>query len=155
MKQHARQSLIHTQLGSMKIDTMMYMMYKYIRTFKRFLEGAHVCMRSKCFFIIVDFAFCFSLESSRIDCCALCDGFPVHRGPLGRRLVRIASMECCPVRSSGSGPHRKEAHYLSPRHVSAHCTLSYPSLPYPDLPYSVLLSSSICMSVFLSCESLI
>ena len=41
------------------------------------------------------FSFCFSLESSRIDwTCALCDGFPVHRGPLGRRLIRIASMEC-------------------------------------------------------------
>ena len=95
------------------------------------------------------FAFCFSLESSRIDwTCALCDGFPVHRGPLGRCLVRIASMECCPVRGSGSGPHRKKAHYLSPRHVSAHCTLSYPSLPYPDLPCpAVLLYLCVCVSL--------
>jgi len=72
------------------------------------------------------FAFCFSLESSRIDwTCALCDGFPVHRGPLGRRLVRIASMECCPVRGSGSGPRRKRTIY---RRATSARTVPYPTL---------------------------
>ena len=72
------------------------------------------------------FIVCFSLESSRIDwTCALCDGFPVHRGPLGRRLVRIASMECCPVRGSGSGPRRKRNIY--------HRATSARTVPYPTL----------------------
>jgi hypothetical protein len=70
---------------------------------------------------------------------AMGNGFSVHRGPLGWSLVRIAS----------------QASYLLPRHVSAHCTLSYPFLPLPDLTCSILLSSSICVSVFLSCVSLI
>ena len=100
-------------------------------------------------FLYRGFACCFSLESSHIDwICALCDGFAVHRSPLGRCLVRIASMKCCPVRGSGSGLHRKEGHYLSPRHVSAHCTLSYPSLPYPDLPCPAVLLY-LCVCVFL------
>ena len=74
------------------------------------------------------FIVCFSLESSRIDwTCALCDGFPVHRGPLGRCLVRIASMECCSVRGSGSGPHRKRTIAMSARSVP------YPTLLYPAL----------------------
>jgi hypothetical protein len=54
LKQHAGQSPIHTQLGSRKIDRMMYIMYKYILTCRRLLDGAHVCMRSECSSIIVD-----------------------------------------------------------------------------------------------------
>ena len=124
------------------------MMYKCILTCKRLLDRAPVCMRSECAFIIVDFASCFSLESSRIDwTCALCDGFPVHRGPLGRCLVRIASMECCPVRGSGSGPRRKRTIY---RRATSARTEPYPTLLYPTLTCPALLSSSICVSVFLS-----
>ena len=109
--------------------------------------GRSACMYAKRVrFHYCGFIFCFSLESSRIDwTCALCDGFPVHRGSLRRRLVRIASMECCPVRGSGSGPRRKRTIYR--RATSAR---TVPSLPYPTLS-----SSSICVSVFLSCVSLI
>jgi hypothetical protein len=48
-------------------------------------------------------------------------------------------MECCPVRVSGS----QIAHYLSPRHVSAHCTLCYPDLPCP----AVFLYLCVCVSL--------
>ncbi len=110
-------------------------------------------MRSECAFIILDFAFCFSLEFSRIDWTyALCDGYPVDHGTLRRRLVRIASMECCPVRGSGSGPRRKRTLYL--RATSAR-TVPYSFLLYSTLTYLALLSSSICLSVFLSRVSLI
>ncbi len=63
---------------------------------------------------------------------AMGNGFPVHRDPLGWSLVRIAS----------------QASNLLPRHVSAHCTLSYPFLPYPDLPFpAVLLCLCVCISL--------
>ena len=92
------------------------------------------------------FIFCFSLESSRIDwTCALCDGFPVHRGPLGRHLVRIASMECCPVRGSGSGPRRKRTIY---RRATSARSVPYPTLLYPDLTCpAVLLYLCVCVSL--------
>ncbi len=75
------------------------------------------------------FASSLSLESSRIDwTCALWNGFSVHRGPLGRRLVRIASMECCPVRGSGSGPPESALSIAAPRQRAL----------YPILPFSTL-----------------
>ena len=94
------------------------------------------------------FASSFSLESSRIGLtCASFDGFPVHRGPFGRCLLRIAFMECCPVRGSGSGLHRKEEHYLSPRHVSAlYPILPFSTLTYPALPCCPPLSVCLCFS---------
>jgi hypothetical protein len=150
LRQHAGQSPIHELLGSLKIDRVVYIMYKYILTCKLLLDRASVCMRSECAFIIVDFASSFSLESSRIDwTCALCDGFLVRCGPLGRRLVRIASMECCPVRGSGSGPHSKRTIY---RRATSARTVPYPTLLYPDLPCPAALLY-LCVYVSLLCVS--
>ena len=87
-------------------------------------------MRSECAFIIVDFAFCFSLESSRIDwTCAVCDGFPVHRGPLGRRLVRIVTWKA--VLSAEVDQVRAESvlSIAAPRQRAL-----YPILPFSTLP---------------------
>ena len=55
--------------------------------------GWSACMYVKRVFVLYrGFASYFSLESSSIGWIGvLCYGFPVHRGPLGRCLVRIAS----------------------------------------------------------------
>ena len=109
--------------------------------------GRSACMYAKRVrFHYCRFIFCFSLESSLIDwTCALCDGFPVHRGPLGRCLVRIASMECCPVRGSGSGPRRKRTIY---RRATSARTVPLPTLTSSTLPYSaVLLYLCVCLSL--------
>jgi hypothetical protein len=57
IKQHAGQFLIHTLLGSMKIDRVIYIMHKRILTCKRLFDRAPVCMRSECSSIIVDLLF--------------------------------------------------------------------------------------------------
>ena len=78
------------------------------------------------------FSFCFSLESSRIDwTCALCYGFPVHRGDYwdGAWSVSHPWSTVLPVVVGQVRTGRKSTIYLSPHYVSAHCTLTYPSLP--------------------------
>jgi hypothetical protein len=135
----------------------MYVMHKCIITCKRLLEGAPVCLRSECAFIIVDLLFV-SLWNPRasiglMSCVMVSRSIVVHWDG-----AWSASHQWSAVLSAEVGQVRAESEIsiATPRQRALYPILPYPSLPYPDLPCPILLSSSICVSVvFLSCVSLI
>ena len=151
LKKHAGQSPIHTQLASIKIDTIMYMMYKYILTCKRLLDRAPVCMRNECAFFIVDLLLV-SLWNLRaliglVPCVMVSRSIVVHWDG-----AWSASHPWSAVLSAEVGQVRAESalSIAAPRQRAL-----YPILPFSTLTYPALLFSSICVSVFLSCVSLI
>ena len=132
LKQHAGQSPIHTSLRSMKIDRMVYMMYKCILTCKRLLDGAPVCMRSECSLIIVDLLF-LSLWNLRASI-----GLALYV-MVSRSIVVhwdgawSASHPWTAVLSAVVGQVRTGRKRTIYRHATSARTVPYPTLLYPTL----------------------
>ena len=118
----------------------------------RLFDGAPVCIRSACSIIIVDllFVFLWNLRASigLVPCVMVSRSIVVHWDG-----AWSASHPWSAVLSAEVGQVRAESalSIAAPRQR----TVPYPTLLYPDLTYPALLSSSICVSVFLSCVSLI
>ena len=127
------------------------MMRKYIFTCKRLLEGAPVCMRSECAFIIVDLVFVslWNLRASigLVPCVMVSRSIVVHRDgacsashPWSAVLTAVVGQVRTGTALSIAAPRQRAL---------------YPILLFSTLTYPALLPSSICVSMFLSCVSLI
>ena len=115
-----------------------------ILTCKRLLDGAHVCMRSECAFIIVDLLFVslWNLRASigLVPCVMVSRSIVVHWDD-----AWSASHPWSAVLSAEVGQVRAEStlSVAAPRQ-----RLPYPSLPYLDLPCpAVLLYLCVCVSL--------
>ena len=131
LQQLWRPCRIHTPLVSANAVIMWCMECIWISNRMRLLDRANVCS-------------CFSLESSRLSgwqqvraALYAC----IHRGPSGRCLVRIASMEACPdvtcaVRGAWVPWIPSAQATVFPCTIAAprHRTLRYPTLTGPTVP---------------------
>ena len=129
-----------------------------ILTCKRLLGGALVFKRSECSFIIVNLLFVslWNLRTSVgfVPCVMVSRSIVVHwdvAWSASHPWNAVLSVVVGQVRTGKSTVYSGAA---TSAHFVPYPTL-YPTLTYPDLTYPTLLSSSICVSMFLSCVSLI
>ena len=128
LKQLAEQFRIHTQVRSVNIDRMLCI------SCMRFIDRAHVMSVRRLFVhsSLIRSPFLSGIHGSD-GLTAQLVGCPGPRGgPLGRCLVRIASVECCPVVCSGRCVPSVRRGSRLPLHYRRATSAS--AVPYPIVP---------------------